>query len=245
MRAFGGQQTVPFQESMDDIHYWDLGDVQEAIGIGIERVGRLLLERPMTSGFTTAYQNLQSLLQGAEQTLRNLCQQGLSSTVIVNAMAPILQGLRYSWINIAANLGTTPNIIETVTAGVPPSSSNTYRVLPSSGPQRPRQRIQAPPPPPPVASPPAPPAEQGYGWMHHMNHVLEYIWDNKLYIAGGVLAGLTLGGVGAVAGIVCVETGLIGGLVAGGSVNAVELAQQQCVRCRRGECTPEQHAHRD
>jgi hypothetical protein len=245
MRAFGGQQTVPFQESMDDIHYWDLGDVQEAIGIGIERVGRLLLERPMTSGFTTAYQNLQSLLQGAEQTLRNLCQQGLSSTVIVNAMAPILQGLRYSWINIAANLGTTPNIIETVTAGVPPSSRNTHRALSSSGP---RQRMQAAPQPPPpqaAAPPPPAPAEQGYGWMHHMNHVLQYLWDNKVYIAGGILAGLTLGGVGAVAGVVSVGAGLIGGSVAGGSVTAMTLAGQQCVRCRRGECTPEQHAHQD
>jgi hypothetical protein len=46
-------------------------------------------------------------------------------------------------------------------------------------------------------------------------------------------------------GVVSVGAGLIGGSVAGGSVTAMTLAGQQCVRCRRGECTPEQHAHQD
>jgi hypothetical protein len=182
------------------LHILDAGELQEAIGLGIQQVERQLTRRQMECGFRIAYQNLHSTLQGAGETLRNLRMQNLPSRIIATIMSPLIETLYYSWENISINLGTTANFIETVKAGVPPSSSNTYRVLPSSGPQRPRQRIQAPPPPPPVASPPAPPAEQGYGWMHHMNHVLEYIWDNKLYIAGGVLAGLTLGGVGAVAG---------------------------------------------
>jgi hypothetical protein len=248
MREFGGQPVVPFQDSMRGLQCWDTQIIGNLLSDAADYMGNLLRERRMDLGFTVAAQNLQSQVQGNLEILNNLRRERLSPTTIRNSMASALGRMRTTWENFFIQLGNSPDLPDTIIhalEGVPSSSGGAQTI----GEQQTRQRQQPSSPPTQTAAPPPTPtqlpAEQGYGWMYHMKHVLKYIWDNKVYIGAGLGIGLATGGVGALAGVVSMTTGLVGGAVLGGSIVAGGLAGKQCQRCQRGECSPQQHEHQD